>query len=1423
MKKDSGWITSILMVLAALFGFSALPKAKAPETSVDMQTTGQSPSSGVTRADRRSVPDDLKKSPCWEIEKSVLIFIEKNGGDGKGAQPNNATSTKNSTDNQKTEVNQGSQGKNEGEPKNDRSPVPNDIAAGKAKDKDNDDGIAAAPSSCFDGKKQVTTGRIPGNRVRFIVATLPDPVHTHFSLLFDRLTEALQQAAQDQGYNYDSSWLPWTPEQKGSGGQKQTQCDDVCKAKQQTQPGVLVFRKAIPAKSDYSRPPWPPPPYDAGVIVFVVGENPTGGIDPEQLQNAFDWIGVLGGDVQQAGILGPYFSGSLPSLYEALLGGHIIENHAATPVAAPPTKTLSIFSGSVTSKAGIDWIDARLKNSRAQFFSFQQNDDNMIDNYCRYLRNQGYDTGHLAIVSEDETAYGFSQLSAAQAASSTSQQDETVLRGPPSLPHCETPKAPRGFIERSWDRIFHPEDSSKDVHGPLYVYYPRDIAALRSAYSQEQPSGTSKPQNTSTTGLPLDLVEPASRERDSITSFGERQTTLSQEATLFGLANLFKAHEIQFIVLRSSNTLDQVFLTRFFSQAYPSARVVLTSADLLFRRSDTAGFRGTMTLTTYPLLTWQQDWTHWQSPQTRHSHRAFPEETAEGLYLAARFLIDGGWSAENPPKPIPDASAKNNPLWLGNDRIKIQDYAPPSWLITSTAPADCPIAEDKVASTTRPPTWLSVVGSGQLWPIAVLGRCIPDPEGPRRYPGFIEHVDASGTPGDTLPWAKTDSKAEHPADLQLPITMFLCCAIVLGWSMWHSFCCFFGSHLSSIRFGEWKLSPSSFRSLAYFAPVPRRQHRWLIFIGCLLMWVIAVVIASALGVLHGPPYALQNPRRVGLYCIVLGILPFLALVANYRTFLPPTWSRDELPDSSSRGWQDRLQRALTVEWIWKTCSQAWDRLQRISMVVWIRKTLRRKPLPSKDIVASEAQTSRPGFDVPLMVVGFALMAIAAFAVFWIFHGWIVPCLGKGAAAFTSWRSMNPFSGVSIIVPLLLLTAGLYGWFWYSLSGLALFNAGVPKLPAREDLLPTMPMFSREGPGKRIQEAAAPLKGTFRRHFLFFAVAYSVFWWFAGDITSVRALGSIVFGKVYAVWFGLLIVITLTESWEMLRTWSELRQLLTYLDRMPLRRTLQALGGISWGTVWKISGNVLEQRYRLISRQIESLRHLENELERLRTTEPVRASKLAFGALRSGHKINRYPFEEINVPLLNNQLDECNASLVAFADWYAAKYMDCQYGYVKDRTYEADLSPAGDFQVKLASAAGVVLTRILLPAWRSETKSLVLESPPADKDKKFAPELPEDKVVKAAEEFFCLPYLGFIQNVLGRIRTMTLAIIWLFLGATLSVASYPFDPRPVISGIFVFVFLVVAAVMIFVYGQMHRDATLSHITNTNPGELGRISG
>jgi hypothetical protein len=65
----------------------------------------------------------------------------------------------------------------------------------------------------------------------------------------------------------------------------------------------------------------------------------------------------------------------------------------------------------------------------------------------------------------------------------------------------------------------------------------------------------------------------------------------------------------------------------------------------------------------------------------------------------------------------------------------------------------------------------------------------------------------------------------------------------------------------------------------------------------------------------------------------------------------------------------------------------------------------------------------------------------------------------------------------------------------------------------------------------------------------------------------------------------------------------------------------------------------------------------------------------------------------------------------------------------------------------------------------------------------------------------------------------LGSLWLFVGTTLAVSSYPFDPLNVLGGIFLAVFVAFGGGTVLVYSQMHRDATLSHITNTEPGALG----
>jgi hypothetical protein len=392
--------------------------------------------------------------------------------------------------------------------------------------------------------------------------------------------------------------------------------------------------------------------------------------------------------------------------------------------------------------------------------------------------------------------------------------------------------------------------------------------------------------------------------------------------------------------------------------------------------------------------------------------------------------------------------------------------------------------------------------------------------------------------------------------------------------------------------------------------------------------------------------------------------------------------------------------------------------------------------------------------------------------------------------------------VSVLLPQLLLITGMYLWFWFCLRGLALFGKDRPRLPKRDSLLvdpetgkPLMPMFSQEDAANPVERESIPLGANYIRWILpitFFGTVF-VFRLMLQD-HAVQTVGERLFGIMMFFWLSLCVATILADTVQLWITWRKLRPLLVYLDRLPLRRTLASLQKLCWGSVWAVSGNTLEERYRLISRQLESLQHLQNLIKK---GLPLSAA--------ASHK-------------LTAKIECCRDKSFVFAKWY-----------VKPGNPFDDTEPLQEFQEELASTAGLIMTTVLAPAWHGETDSLISNTTLADNKAEGEKEgsqagsgvVPQSipAYVRVAEEFFVLPYLGFIQNTLGRIRTIVMGSLFLFVTATFAVSSYPFDPLPVLGGVFLAVFLIAGGTVISVYAGMNRDATLSHITNTRPGELG----
>ena len=1148
----------------------------------------------------------------------------------------------------------------------------------------------AAPDVCYESPGQSAAGSKPDPEFQpsFVIATFPDPLHTHFSLVFDRFVEAMQEGAQDEGYEYDSSWLPWETEEPSLALLGDEDEEEDRKTKREDQPGIVLFRNAS------ENPNGPNTPYKKALIVFIVGEEPTRGIHRGQFENAVAWIEKLqkhGTKSSPVGILGPTFSGSLPSLGELLAADKLVGRLSGG-------KGLAIYTGSASSRddgrrfaatAGID------------FRSFVQDDETELDRFCRYigrLPDGSIDVSKFAILSEDETAYG--NIAAKQQAESTAERPEDFI--------C--PKA-------------------------MWIYYPRDISTLRAAYQSQSMFSTATTQQSQDSAqrksLPTDLADPGGEQHDTVRTYAGNQTPLSQEAQLLGIVEALRARHTQYVIVRSSNTLDPLFLANFLRRDLPEARVVVLNSDLLFQRGkDAMALSGVMTLSTYPLFSSAREWTAVR-PEEAHSHRVFPENTTEGNYIASRLLLQSLARATN-RKPllsceIVGEDATRREVFVPPLRCEVEygakkvnpvyaplpDYAPPYW----TEPKPCD-ESNSLDLSCRPATWLSVITRNGVFPLAALN----------------ENTLRSAR-GAVSEKASTDAPARPPnsaLDLRkpgMPRSMKVLLIAICGWVLFHGLCC---------RLASFTAKPA-FR--AYFASASAR-HMFLVLIGSYLIAQAALLTGWGCGVfsvIANPPTS--HPvvwNVVMLICVMAG----LAMVAN----------------------------------------------------IVVTQKLRGS---GKSVVGSSAW--RAVFS--LLLFGLLVRIF--------FRSWIGPleaALLPASRTFAYWRSMHLTSGVSPIVPFLSMTVGLYAWFWYALHGLALFGPDKPCLPpvstltikveteAKKDEL-KLSMFSQENAATPAERIAAPLgwKNVILLVILFVSFALLVF-----GLTReapVRSLGAKTYVRLYCFWLDFYFSVILVEAWQIWRTWSSARQLLVFLDRLALRRTLGALHGFSWGSVWKMSGNVLDVRYKLLSRQLECLNHLHASLVLFKppATDPEKTAFAGVDVCRTSVELSR-------------------DAGVEFGKWYSENYNDPK---------AAGLQRFSKYQEQVAATTGVVMTKLLLPAARVEKESLI-QIDPADKrdeDRRLGPAPSKNELIRNAEELVCLTYLGFAQNLLGRIRTIVLGGVYLFVAATIAVSSYPFDPRPLLSGALLALFLVFGAVVIFVYADMHRDATLSHATNTSPGELG----
>lgn len=457
----------------------------------------------------------------------------------------------------------------------------------------------------------------------FVIATVPDPLTTHLRLEFDRAVEGIEQAASDEEYFFRRYWVPWPVEPNREFQDFESQEHEKEARKQRVRfPGYLVFEH----KSTNNT-----------LVVFLVGERPTDGVNREQFCRAKKYIEDLTESKENPlYILGTTFSGSLPSLARSLVSAKF-----------------EAISGTVTHEPSIEEFEDKTCQRLTTLLHDTTTAQNAFipyvrENWCRPRENC-----QIAMLSETETTFG-----------SLSQQR---LRSPAQIEFCSQ-------LPTEDCRAAEVSENTK------YLRYPREIAHMRNAY-QEYPelSGAAEANATTRRSLPL-VLEDKQITGDSIPDFA-LQTPVSQETILTQIAASLRNGHIRFAGIVGTDVLDVLFITRFLRSACPEIRLFLLSPDLLLiHASDALPFQGMLAITTYPLFSGNAPFKE-QVTKSGEPDEIFPDFYQQGFHNALRLLLNRA------------ANKKDRELILpGLDRLKTANVKPVLWLTSVGHDTYVPIA-----------------------------------------------------------------------------------------------------------------------------------------------------------------------------------------------------------------------------------------------------------------------------------------------------------------------------------------------------------------------------------------------------------------------------------------------------------------------------------------------------------------------------------------------------------------------------------------------------------------------------------------------------------------------------------------------------------------------------------------------------------
>ena len=483
-------------------------------------------------------------------------------------------------------------------------------------------------------------------------------------------------------------------------------------------------------------------------------------------------------------------------------------------------------------------------------------------------------------------------------------------------------------------------------------------------------------------------------------------------------------------------------------------------------------------------------------------------------------------------------------------------------------------------------------------------------------------------------------------------------------------------------------------------------------------------------------------------------------------------------------------------------------------------------------------------------------AIAFLAMIGIPVLWMYACEGQNpqhVGLFFSYRCLNPLSGVSPLLPVLLLLFGWYGWSIVQTRRLRFSHETRPRIPGGDKQGNSF-YVSDESLTSGTGGTDLPLYGNIISLFITPHLicrlthgklkTWQVWTLLGGVYGSLlllctfglhpecmerllggpKFLSNTPFEWLVELLFFPLLLIALTGLLRLIVIWSALRrQLLRRLEFFPIRFAFGRMSTVGWISMMRQSD--LLERQREMARSMESMRQLahHHEIRELLGNNSGELEDVYDRTLRHVDDL-RLAISNPGIRIIDGTDPEDRLAAVAFR----------KEGDIPGRDFEDRLRLMYYLESDFAFFAQQLLKFVLMPYWQDQRmESVESEERETTHARRVVPgqtEGPEFAIhsglikepplhICLAEEFVAIRYVSLIRAVLVNIRHLMAFVSFAWVLSMIAWNSYPFRPREAINLIFTLLFVLLGVGAIWVFSQMYRDVLLSRITRTEGNELG----